>query len=101
MPRSSSLQLISAPVDSVGCVAFQPLHSNLLSASGSRHFDGGVADGDSDSSDGENSIHQDLDSESQNMSPMSRRRPHPYIRDSSLKLWSFDPTRHRSDTSLD
>jgi WD40 repeat protein len=77
--------------DVVGCVAFQPLHSNLLSASGSRHFDEGIGEGDSDSSDGD-STDQESDSGSQNMIAVSRRRPLPYVKDSSLKLWSFDPT---------
>lgn len=76
----------------VGCVAFQPLRSNLLSASGSRHFDDGVKEGDSHSSDGD-SIDQESDSESQDRVTVSRRRPLPYVKDSSLKLWSFDPTR--------
>ncbi|KAG2143580.1 WD40-repeat-containing domain protein [Suillus clintonianus] len=79
--------------DVVGCVAFQPLHSNLLSASGSRHFDKGMEDSDSDSSDGGHSTDQESDSESQNMIKVSRRRPLPYVKDSSLKMWSFDPTR--------
>ncbi|KAG0697486.1 WD40-repeat-containing domain protein [Suillus ampliporus] len=83
----------SAHEDAVGCVAFQPLRSNLLSVSGSRHFDEGPKEGDSDSSDGEHSTDQESDSESQNMITMSRRRPLPYVKDSSLKLWSFDPTR--------
>jgi WD40 repeat protein len=77
--------------DVVGCVAFQPLHSNLLSASGSRHFDEGIGEGDSDSSDGD-STDQESDSGSQNMIAVSRRLPLPYVKDSSLKLWSFDPT---------
>jgi WD40 repeat protein len=77
--------------DVVGCVAFQPLHSNLLSASGSRHFDEGIGEGDSDSSDGD-STDQESDSGSQNMIAVSRRQPLPYVKDSSLKLWSFDPT---------
>lgn len=77
--------------DVVGCVAFQPLHSNLLSASGSRHFDEGIGEGDSDSSDGD-STDQESDSGSQNMIAVSRRRSLPYVKDSSLKLWSFDPT---------
>ncbi|KAG2115604.1 WD40-repeat-containing domain protein [Suillus cothurnatus] len=75
----------------VGCVAFQPLHSNLLSASGSRHFDEGIGEGDSHSSDGD-STDQESDSGSQNMIAVSRRQPLPYVKDSSLKLWSFDPT---------
>lgn len=77
----------------MGCVAFQPSYCNLLSASGSRHFDDGATEGDSDSSDSERSTDQDSDSESQNVITMSKRRPHPYVKDSSLKLWSFDPTR--------
>ncbi|KAG1807996.1 uncharacterized protein BJ212DRAFT_1449153 [Suillus subaureus] len=76
----------------VGCVAFQPLHSNLLSASGSRHFDEDMGEGDSNSSDGD-STDQESDSESQNVIAVSRHRPLPYVKDSSLKLWSFDPTR--------
>ena len=76
-------------------MAFQPLHSNILSASGSRHFDEGITEGYSDGSDSEHSADQDSDSESQNAT-VSRRRPHPYVRDSSLKLWSFDPTRLRA-----
>ncbi|KAG2100887.1 hypothetical protein BD769DRAFT_1631053 [Suillus cothurnatus] len=75
----------------VGCVAFQPLHSNLLSASGSRHFDEGIGEGDSDDSDGD-STDQESDSGSQNVIAVSRRQPLPYVKDSSLKLWSFDPT---------
>ncbi|KAG1760620.1 WD40-repeat-containing domain protein [Suillus occidentalis] len=78
--------------DVVGCVAFQPLRSNILSASGSRHFDDDVKEGDSHSSDGD-STDQESDSESQNRVAVSRRRPLPYVKDSSLKLWSFDPTR--------
>ncbi|KAG2065850.1 WD40 repeat-like protein [Suillus decipiens] len=81
-----------AHTDVVGCVAFQPLRSNILSSSGSRHFDEGVGEGDSSSSDGD-STDQESDSESQDMVAMSRRRPLPYVKDSSLKLWSFDPTR--------
>ncbi|KAG1723770.1 uncharacterized protein EDB91DRAFT_1240045 [Suillus paluster] len=82
-----------ATKDAVGCVAFQPLRSNLLSASGSRHFDGGMEEVDSDSSDEEHSTDQESDSESQNVITKSRRRRLPYVKDSSLKLWSFDPTR--------
>lgn len=78
--------------DVVGCVAFQPLRSNLLSASGSRHFDEGIGEGDFNDSDGD-STDQESDSESQNMIAVSKRRPLPYVKDSSLKLWSFDPTR--------
>ncbi|KAG1814933.1 WD40-repeat-containing domain protein [Suillus subalutaceus] len=78
--------------DVVGCVAFQPLHSNLLSASGSRHFDEDIREGDSSDSDGD-STDQESDFESQNMVAVSRHRPLPYVKDSSLKLWSFDPTR--------
>ncbi|KAG1873224.1 WD40-repeat-containing domain protein [Suillus subluteus] len=74
------------------CVAFQPLHSNLLSASGSRHFDEDIREGGSNSSDGD-STDQESDSESQNIIAVPRRRPLPYVKDSSLKLWSFDPTR--------
>lgn len=77
--------------DVVGCVAFQPLRSNLLSASGSRHFDEDIEEGDSDSSDGD-LTDQESDSGSQNMITVSRRRPLPYVKDSSLKLWSFDRT---------
>ncbi|KAG2361107.1 WD40-repeat-containing domain protein [Suillus spraguei] len=83
--------------DVVGCVAFQPLRSNILSSSGSRHFDEGVEEGDSNSSDGD-LTDQELDSESQDMVSTSRRRPLPYVEDSSLKMWSFDATRavHRA-----
>jgi hypothetical protein len=95
----------SAPTDAVGCVAFQPLHSNLLSASGSRHFDRVITEGDSDDSDSEHPADQnsdsDSDSESQNVITMSRRRPHPYVKDSSLKLWSFKTTRCGLDATLD
>ncbi|KAG2029939.1 hypothetical protein BDR03DRAFT_995026 [Suillus americanus] len=76
----------------VVCVAFQPLRSNLLSASGSRHFDEGIGEGDFNDSDGD-LTDQESDSESQNMIAVSKRRPLPYVKDSSLKLWSFDPTR--------
>lgn len=78
--------------DVVGCLAFQPFHSNLLSVSGSRHFDEGTKEGDSHSSDGD-STDQESDSESQNVIAVSRRQPLPYVKDSSLKLWSFDSTR--------
>lgn len=83
--------------DVVGCVAFQPLRSNILSSSGSRHFDEGMEEGDSNSSDGD-LTDQELDSESQDMVSTSRRRPLPYVEDSSLKMWSFDATRavHRA-----
>lgn len=80
---------------------FQPLHSNLLSASGSRHFDEGTTEGDSDGSDAERSADQDSDSEDQDVIPTPRCRPHPYVKDSSLKLWSFNPTRRGLDTTLD
>jgi len=104
-----SLQIISPKLnfdahgDAVGCVAFQPLHSNLLSASGSRHFDGGITEGDSDDSDSEHPADQDSDSDSgsQDVITMSRRRPHPYVKDASLKLWSFDTTRRGLDATLD
>ncbi|KAG2052507.1 WD40 repeat-like protein [Suillus hirtellus] len=78
--------------DVIGCVAFHPLRSNLLSISGSRHFDEDMREGDSNSSD-EDSTDQESDSESQNIIAASTRRPLPYVKDSSLKLWSFEPTR--------
>lgn len=81
-----------ATEDVIGCVAFHPLRSNLLSISGSRHFDEDIREGDSDSSD-EDSTDQESDSESQNITAVSTRRPLPYVKDSSLKLWSFEPTR--------
>ncbi|KAG1813476.1 WD40-repeat-containing domain protein [Suillus variegatus] len=82
----------SDELDVIGCVAFHPLRSNLLSISGSRHFDEDIREGDSDSSD-EDSTDQESDSESQNITAVSTRRPLPYVKDSSLKLWSFEPTR--------
>jgi hypothetical protein len=78
--------------DVVGCVTFHPLRSYLLSASGSRHFDDGAKEGDSHSSDGD-STDQESDSGGQDRIAVSRRRPLPYVEDSSLKLWSFDHTR--------
>ncbi|KAG1842090.1 WD40-repeat-containing domain protein [Suillus tomentosus] len=78
--------------DVVGCVTFHPLRSNLLSISGSRHFDEDMREGDSNSSD-EDSTDQESDSESQNIIAVSTCRPLPYVKDSSLKLWSFEPTR--------
>ncbi|KAG1810493.1 WD40-repeat-containing domain protein [Suillus plorans] len=82
----------SDELDVIGCVAFHPLRSNLLSISGSRHFDEDMREGDSNSSD-EDSTDQESDSESQNIIAVSTRRPLPYVKDSSLKLWSFEPTR--------
>jgi hypothetical protein len=40
---------------------------NILSVSGSQHFDEGITEGYSDSSDSEHSADQDSDSESQNV----------------------------------
>ncbi|KAG1851799.1 hypothetical protein C8R48DRAFT_777750 [Suillus tomentosus] len=67
-------------------------HSSLLS--GSRHFDEDRGEGDSNSSDGD-STDRESDFESQKIIALSKRRPlpSPYVKDSSLKLRSFEPTR--------
>jgi telomerase Cajal body protein 1 len=76
-----------ASEDVIGCVAFHPLHSSLLSVSGSRHFDEDRGEGDSNSSDGD-STDRESDFESQKIIALSKRRPlpSPYVKDSSLKL---------------
>ncbi|KIM51605.1 hypothetical protein SCLCIDRAFT_623784 [Scleroderma citrinum Foug A] len=84
--------------DAVGAVAFHPLQSVLLSVSGSRHFDHNDAsntatEDDSEvSSDSESASDQVDGGEDVRHSGVFRRtrtRPHPTVRDASIKLWDF------------
>ncbi|RDB17540.1 Telomerase Cajal body protein 1 [Hypsizygus marmoreus] len=71
--------------DAVGSVAFNPVRSVLLSASGSRHFHPNDDDGDDHHSD------DSEESENEERGMIRRKaRPHPVSLDSSIKLWSFD-----------
>ena len=70
--------------DSIGSVAFHPIHPLLLTVSGSRHFDDQAL-----SSESEDSC-SDCEGEGQHTQNVkSPRKPQPVTKDSSLKIWSF------------
>ncbi|KAG5643660.1 hypothetical protein DXG03_000540 [Asterophora parasitica] len=67
--------------------AFHPHHALLLSASGSRHFHPNEA---SESSDSNESMDSETDSQQATTLGITRRRRHPVILDASIKTWLFD-----------
>ncbi|KAL0958980.1 hypothetical protein HGRIS_014295 [Hohenbuehelia grisea] len=106
-PVVSSVQpksVFHAHEDAIGSVSFHPLEAELLSVSGSRHFDREPLSSPDDSDSSDSEVEADLDSTdgevSSLQSPSSpssklslsitrhRRRPHPVTLDNSVKLWS-------------
>lgn len=81
--------------DAIGSVAFHPLRSTLISASGSRHFHPEDDDNihSETSSDSDESGEDDDGTGARETSNVIKRlsRPHPVTLDSSIKLWNFEP----------
>ncbi|KAH7923016.1 hypothetical protein BV22DRAFT_1106309 [Leucogyrophana mollusca] len=85
--------------DTIGSVGFHPLHAVLLSVSGSRHFDvdededdeGDSSSSSSSSSGEEEGDGGDGDGGGRGKGVKRRKyRPQPFVKDASMKLWSFD-----------
>ena len=88
--------------DSIGSVAFNPVDANLLSVSGSRHFNGSPNVSDSDSSDSSDS--ESLSGQGSHARNYVRRRRQPvqpHVVDSSVKIWKFSPGEPFMRTSVD
>jgi len=72
--------------DTIGSVAFHPLHPLLLSVSGSRHFD----DIDSGEESSDSSISGEASrGDTEVFIRRHRHRPQPSFRDNSIRLWHF------------
>lgn len=96
---------VSSTTDAVGSVSFHPLHSLLLSVSGSRHFALSSARSPSvcpfsDSDDLEDD--SDNDSEGENVNSVKRGvpTPQPFALDTSVKMWLFDDGKHDSQQEI-
>ncbi|KAH7907131.1 hypothetical protein BJ138DRAFT_534543 [Hygrophoropsis aurantiaca] len=79
--------------DTIGSVGFHPLRPFLISASGSRDFDGGNEDSSSSSSDSEDEGANEGGKEANRVKLIMKKSRHklqPSVRDASIKLWSFD-----------
>ncbi|EGN94812.1 hypothetical protein SERLA73DRAFT_187874 [Serpula lacrymans var. lacrymans S7.3] len=74
--------------DAVGSVAFHPLQSVLLSASGSRHFEHDDT-GDAFNASGDTSNSESESDDQGHIARKMKRRPHPVVMDASLNVWSF------------
>lgn len=91
---------VSSMIDAVGSVAFHPLHSLLLSVSGSRHFgppsppvfqSPSSLGSPSNLGDSEDESDNDLEDD-ENVSTVKRGipAPRPFVLDASMKMWLFD-----------
>ena len=91
-------------LDAIGAVTFYPVHSFLLSISGSRNFDDDTPHhASSTATENDSDVSSDSDSDSdvdgnevmrhsrRSRSIIRRARvpPHPTVRDASIKLWDF------------
>lgn len=79
--------------DAIGSVAFHPLRSTLISASGSRHFHPEHNDVETSSESDESGEDDEAGRARKTGMNVRKRinRPHPVTLDSSIKLWNFEP----------